>query len=268
MEQVLSDEVLIRLAVFAGILAAMMLLEWLWPKRPRTLSRGSRWPGNLGVVVVDTIAVRLLVPLPPAAAALWASEHGIGLFNMLAVPPLPALVASVLLLDLAIYAQHVMFHKLPMLWRIHRMHHADTEFDASTGLRFHPIEIVLSVFIKIVLVVVLGAPALAVIIFEIVLNGTAMFNHANLALPTGADRILRLVVVTPDMHRVHHSWHRDEIDSNYGFNWPWWDRLFGTYKDQPTDGHAGMTIGLPHFREAKYRDLMGLLKIPFQSTEN
>ncbi len=265
MDALLSNEGLVRIGVFAGLLVLMIGLEALAPRRRRQLSRKDRWPANLGIVVVDTLAARLLIPLPPAAAALWAAEHGIGTFHWLALPDWAAILATILILDLAIYAQHVVFHKVPVLWRLHRMHHADTEIDTTTGIRFHPIEIVLSILIKIALVIALGAPAAAVILFEVILNACAMFNHANLALPVWLDRPLRLLIVTPDMHRVHHSWHRDETDSNYGFNVPWWDRLFGTYRAQPRDGHDGMTIGLKTFREAEHRGLLGLLRIPFRT---
>ncbi|MBO6521665.1 MAG: sterol desaturase family protein [Rhodospirillales bacterium] len=268
MDHILSNEGTIRIAAFAGTLLAMMALEALLPRRNRVLGRAERWPANLGVVVVDTIVARLLIPVPPVAAALWASENGIGVFNLMELPELPVVLSCILFLDLAIYTQHVVFHKVPVLWRLHRMHHADTEFDATTGIRFHPIEIILSLLIKIALVLALGIPAVAVIIFEVVLNASAMFNHANLKLPLWLDKLLRAVVVTPDMHRVHHSWHWRETDSNYGFCLSVWDRLFRTYTPQPRDGHEGMTIGLHDFRGAENRGLLGLLKIPFRSGEN
>jgi sterol desaturase/sphingolipid hydroxylase (fatty acid hydroxylase superfamily) len=217
MQQLMSHEGAIRIGVFAGVLVAMMLLEALLPRRKRTLGRGVRWTANLGIVVIDTVVARLLIPLPPAAAAVWAADNGIGLFNVSDLPALGVFAFSVVFLDFAIYVQHVVFHKVPMLWRLHRMHHADTEIDVTTGIRFHPIEILLSLTIKIALVLALGIPAEAVIAFEIVLNASAMFNHANLKLPLGLDRALRTLLVTPDMHRVHHSWYPDETDSNYGF---------------------------------------------------
>jgi len=264
MQYVLSHEGMIRIGVFAGVLACMMLLEALMPRRKRALGRGARWPANLGIVVVDTLVARLLIPLPPAAAALWASENGVGLCNFLEIPALAATAGSVVFLDFAIYVQHVVFHKVPVLWRLHRMHHADTEIDVTTGIRFHPIEIILSLLIKIALVLALGIPAVAVIVFEVLLNASAMFNHANMKLPLGADRALRTLIVTPDMHRVHHSWHRDETDSNYGFCLSVWDRIFTTYTPQPRDGHDGMTIGLDDFRADRDRGLIGLLAIPFR----
>lgn len=265
MHQVMSHEGAIRIGVFAAVLLAMMLLEALLPRRQRALGRSQRWPANLGIVVVDTLIARLLIPLPPAAVALWAMENGIGLFNLASLPPLPVIAFCVVFLDAAIYTQHVILHKVPVLWRLHRMHHADTEIDVTTGIRFHPVEIVLSLLIKIALVVALGIPAEAVIIFEVLLNASAMFNHANLKLPLWADRMLRTLLVTPDMHRVHHSWHRDETDSNYGFCLSIWDRIFGTYRAQPRDGHDDMTIGLEGFRDSKDRGLTGLLMIPFRN---
>jgi sterol desaturase/sphingolipid hydroxylase (fatty acid hydroxylase superfamily) len=268
MNQLVSHEGIIRIGVFAGVLLAMMALEALLPRRKQTLGRGERWPANLGIVVVDTVLARLLIPLPPVAAAVWAAENGIGLFNVTTLPQLPVIAFCVLFLDLAIYAQHVVFHKVPMLWRLHRMHHADTEFDVTTGIRFHPIEIILSLLIKIALILTLGIPAAAVIVFEVVLNASSMFNHANLRLPLWLDRALRAVIVTPDMHRVHHSWYWRETDSNYGFCLSVWDRLFRTYTPQPRDGHDGMTIGLHDFRATENRGLLGILMIPFKSGEN
>lgn len=265
MQQLLSHEGAIRIGVFAGVLVVMMLAEALLPRRSRSLGRGNRWPANLGIVVIDTLVARLLIPLPPAAAALWAAENGVGLFNMTALPALPVIALCVVFLDFAIYVQHVVFHKVPVLWRLHRMHHADTEIDVTTGIRFHPVEIILSLLIKIALVVALGIPAVAVILFEVVLNASAMFNHANVKLPPGLDRLLRMLVVTPDMHRVHHSWYPAETDSNYGFCLSIWDRLIGTYTPQPRDGHDAMTIGLKSFREDRDRGITGLLTIPFRN---
>jgi sterol desaturase/sphingolipid hydroxylase (fatty acid hydroxylase superfamily) len=265
MHQLLSHEGFIRIGIFAGVLAGMMLLEAVLPRRTRALGRSARWPANLGIVVVDTIVARLLIPLPPAAAALWATENSVGIFNLMSLPVIPVIAFCIVFLDIAIYAQHVIFHKIPVLWRLHRMHHADIEFDVTTGIRFHPIEIVLSLLIKIALVIALGIPAEAVILFEVLLNASSMFNHANLNLPSWLDRNLRTIIVTPDMHRVHHSWHRDETDSNYGFCLSLWDRIFRTYRPQPRDGHDDMTIGLQGFRDEKDRGLTGLLTIPFRN---
>ena len=264
MESILSNEGLIRLSVFGGVLIAMMILEALLPRRKRELGRDVRWTSNLGIVVIDTIVARLLIPIPPVAAALWASENGVGVLHGTGLP-MPLIVAGcVIFLDFAIYVQHVMFHKVPIFWRLHRMHHADTEIDATTGIRFHPIEIILSLLIKIVIVLAFGIPAVAVIIFEVILNASAMFNHANMRLPLSVDRLLRILIVTPDFHRVHHSWHRDETDSNYGFCLTIWDQMFMTYRPQPRDGHDDMTIGLKDFRGEKDRGIIGLLMIPFR----
>ncbi|MGB8528845.1 MAG: sterol desaturase family protein, partial [Rhodoplanes sp.] len=230
-------EVPIRLAVFGGVFALMAIWELLRPRREQAIPRARRWPGNIGVVAIDTLLVRVLFPMTAVGLALTAEARGWGLFNALGLPAWIAVVGSVLILDLAIYLQHVLFHAVPGLWRLHRMHHADLEFDVTTGARFHPIEIVLSMTIKLAVVAALGAPALAVLIFEVLLNATAMFNHSNVRLPEGIDRVLRWLVVTPDMHRVHHSIVVRETNSNFGFNLPWWDRLFGTYRAQPAAGH-------------------------------
>jgi sterol desaturase/sphingolipid hydroxylase (fatty acid hydroxylase superfamily) len=249
MVALLTHEPVVRLGAFLGVFALMALWEALAPRRRQTVGRGTRWPNNLGIVVVDTIVVRVLFPTAAVGMALVAEQHGWGLFNLLPVPSWATVTAAVVVLDLAIYAQHVAFHAVPVFWRLHRMHHADLEFDVTTGIRFHPIEIVLSMVIKFAVVVALGAPALAVLIFEVLLNATSMFNHGNVRLPGRADRILRWLVVTPEMHRVHHSILRQETDSNFGFNLPWWDRLFRTYRAQPEAGHEGMTIGIEQFRD-------------------
>jgi sterol desaturase/sphingolipid hydroxylase (fatty acid hydroxylase superfamily) len=244
----LTLEPTIRIGVFGGVLALMALWEVASPCRRRDIPRLLRWSNNLALVVLDTVVVRLAFPVLAVGLAVLAETRGWGLFHAMDVPPALAVVAGFLLLDLAIYLQHVMFHAVPALWRLHRMHHADLEFDVTTGLRFHPLEILLSMAIKLMLVAALGPPAVAVLAFEVVLNATAMFSHSNIKLPARIDRVLRLVVVTPDMHRVHHSVHPSETNSNFGFNVPWWDRLLGTYKAQPRDGHQGMTIGIEQFR--------------------
>jgi sterol desaturase/sphingolipid hydroxylase (fatty acid hydroxylase superfamily) len=248
-QSLLAYESAIRLAAFGAVIAAMALWELAAPKRRLSLGRGARWPGNLGVVILDTLIVRILFPTAAVGVALACEQRGWGLFNLVAVPWGLATLASVVLLDLAIYLQHVLFHAVPALWRLHRMHHADLDIDVTTGVRFHPAEIVLSLFIKFAVIAVIGAPAAAVLIFEVLLNATSMFNHSNIAMPPAADRLVRLVVVTPDMHRVHHSIERRETNSNFGFNFPWWDRLFGTYRPQPAQGHAAMTIGIENFRD-------------------
>lgn len=245
---ILANEPLIRMAFFLGILLVMALWEVAAPRRRREIPRLLRWSSNLGVVVVDTLIVRLTFPIVAVGLALLAQERGWGLFNVFDVPAWVAFVVSILTLDLAIYLQHVMFHAVPALWRLHRMHHADLEFDVTTGLRFHPVEILLSMGIKLAVVAALGPPAVAVLVFEVILNATAMFNHSNIRIPESIDRVLRLIVVTPDMHRVHHSIHPSETNSNFGFNLPWWDRLLGTYRPQPREGHESMTIGIEQFR--------------------
>lgn len=244
----LANEPLIRMAFFLGVLAAMAIWEMAAPRRRREIPRLIRWSNNLGIVVIDTLLVRLTFPIVAVGLAVMAEAQGWGLFNILDVPFWLAFFLSVLALDLAIYLQHVMFHAVPALWRLHRMHHADLEFDVSTGLRFHPVEILLSMGIKLAVVAALGPPAIAVLVFEVLLNATSMFNHSNIRIPAGIDHILRLFVVTPDMHRVHHSIHRPETNSNFGFNLPWWDRLLGTYRPQPREGHETMTIGIEQFR--------------------
>ena len=247
MTSVLTSELAIRLGCFLGILVLMAAAEAWLPRRVRSVGRARRWPSNLGIVVLNTAVLRLAFPI--TAVALATGMQGTGLLPWLGLPDWASVLAAVILLDLAIYLQHVLFHAVPGLWRLHRMHHADLDFDVTTGLRFHPVEIVLSMALKLMVVVALGAPPLAVLVFEVLLNATAMFNHANLRLPPALDRALRTVLVTPDMHRVHHSVVPRETNSNYGFNLALWDRLFATYRAQPEAGHAGMTIGIAQFRD-------------------
>jgi len=250
-DPLLANEPLIRMGMFLGILMAMALWEVAAPRRRREIPRLLRWSSNLGIVALDTLLVRLLFPVVAVGLAVVAEERGWGLLNIFDLPFWLAFLLSLLLLDLAIYLQHVMFHAVPALWRFHRMHHADLEFDVTTGLRFHPVEILLSMGIKLAVVMALGPPAIAVLAFEVLLNATSMFNHSNIRIPAAIDRVLRLFVVTPDMHRVHHSIHPSETNSNFGFNLPWWDRLLGTYRAQPGDGHLGMTIGIEQFRSRR-----------------
>jgi sterol desaturase/sphingolipid hydroxylase (fatty acid hydroxylase superfamily) len=247
-ETILVAEPEIRLTAFLGVLAAMALWEIAAPRRRRDFPRVIRWTNNLALVIVDTVILRLTFPILAVGLAVMAEDRGWGLFNNLDIPVWGAALVSMLLLDLAIYLQHVMFHAVPALWRLHRMHHADLDFDATTGLRFHPVEIVISMAIKLAVVAALGPPAFAVLLFEVILNATALFNHGNINLPVSIDRWLRWAVVTPDMHRVHHSMDPRETNSNYGFNLPWWDRLLGTYVAQPAKGHTGMGIGIEQFR--------------------
>ena len=260
-----TTELAIRLAAFAGVFSVMALWELLAPRRPLAVGRASRWPSNLGILVADVLVVRLLLPTAAAGVALVAAERGFGLFHVIGLPFWLAAPIGFLALDLVIYGQHVMFHHVPWLWRLHRMHHADLDIDVTTGVRFHPVEILLSLVIKIATVALLGIPAAAVVCFEVVLNATSMFNHANASLPAWLDRVARLMLVTPDMHRVHHSVLRQETDSNFGFNLPWWDRLFGTYRAEPRAGHDGMTIGLPVFRDPGELRLDRLLTQPFRA---
>lgn len=260
----LIHEPAIRLGAFSGIFAVMALWEVLAPRRRQAIGRWKRWPGNLGIVVLDSVFVRLIFPTAAVGVALFAAAHGGGLLQALGVPDGLALVSSVLLLDLAVYLQHVMFHAVPLLWRLHRVHHTDLEFDLTTGARFHPFEIVLSLVIKLGVIAALGAPAVAVLAFEVLLNATSMFNHGNVRLPQRLDGVLRWLLVTPDMHRVHHSWYPHETNSNFGFNLPWWDRLFGTYCAQPRDGQIGMTIGINQFRDPCELRLDRMLWQPFR----
>jgi len=256
-----AHEPTIRLVFFVGVLVVMALWEAVAPRRS-DVTRLVRWTSNLGIVVVNTVAVRLVFPAAAVGFAAWAETQGWGLFNAVAVPFWVAFVVSLAVLDFAIYIQHVMFHAVPALWRLHRMHHADLGFDVTTGLRFHPIEILLSMGFKIAVLAALGAPAAAVLVFEVVLNATAMFNHGNVRMPHRLDALLRLFVVTPDMHRVHHSIVPAETNSNFGFNIPWWDRLCGTYRAQPAAGHDGMTIGIEQFRTARDQWLDRMLVQP------
>jgi sterol desaturase/sphingolipid hydroxylase (fatty acid hydroxylase superfamily) len=247
----LANEPAIRLAAFAGVLAGVALLEAVFPRRVRSVSRWIRWPNNLGMTFLNTGLVRVAFPTAAIGVALALEGRGIGLIPWLGLPEFASVVVAVLVLDLAIYLQHVMFHAVPLLWRLHRMHHADLDFDVTTGGRFHPLEIAVSMVIKFTVITALGAPAVAVLIFEVLLNATSMFNHANWLLPPGVDAVLRRFVVTPDMHRVHHSIDPRETNSNFGFNLSWWDFLFGTYRAQPAAGHDAMTIGIAQFREPR-----------------
>ena len=262
-EYILTNEAAIRAASFFGIFIVVALWELVGPRRKLSVSKGLRWLNNLGIVFFNTLLLRFLAPLMAVGLAIMAEEENWGLLNNIAINSYVKLFLAVLILDLIIYLQHVMFHTVPWLWRLHRMHHTDLDFDVTTGSRFHPIEIILSMIIKMLIVAALGAPPVAVIIFEVILNATAMFNHGNIRIHINANRILRLLVVTPDMHRVHHSVKPDETNSNYGFNFPWWDRLLGTYKAQPEDNHLKMTIGLNQFRESRYLRFHWLLIQPF-----
>jgi sterol desaturase/sphingolipid hydroxylase (fatty acid hydroxylase superfamily) len=241
----------------------MAVWEALAPTRQRLVPRRMRWPGNLGMVALNAVAVRLIFPVASLGVAAAAETRSWGLLNSTALPDWGRVILAVVLLDFAIYLQHVVFHAVPALWRLHRMHHADLDFDVTTGVRFHPIEILLSTGLKLAVIAALGTPALGVVIFEVILNATSMFNHGNVSLPQRLDGVLRWVVVTPDMHRVHHSLIPNETNSNFGFNLPWWDRLLGTYEAQPTAGHQGMTIGLDIFRDPGQLRFDRMLVQPF-----
>jgi sterol desaturase/sphingolipid hydroxylase (fatty acid hydroxylase superfamily) len=251
----LEHESYVRLAFFAGVFLVMASWELFFPRRVLLTAKAERWFRNLGIVVLDTVVLRLLFPAAAVGMAWTAEERNWGLLNHVALPYLAKVVVSVVALDLLIYLQHVMFHAVPALWRLHMVHHADLDFDLTTGNRFHPLEIVSSMLLKIAAVAALGPPAIAVLAFEVLLNATAIFNHANVRIPLAVDRVLRWFLVTPDMHRVHHSVLAAETNSNFGFNLTWWDRLLGTYREQPRFGHEEMTIGLRQFRD---RDRLGL----------
>ncbi len=259
----MNNEVVIRLVFFVSIFALIGIWERLSPRRALTTSKKVRWVSNLGITFMNPFLVRLLFPVLAVNMAVKSQERGWGLLNNFDLPSWLDIVVGIVVLDLVIYLQHVMFHAIPILWRLHMVHHADLDYDLTTGLRFHPIEIILSMVIKLSAVVILGPPVAAVLIFEVLLNGLAMFNHGNIRLTLKIDRILRYFIVTPDMHRVHHSVIIRETNSNYGFNLPWWDRLFGTYCHQPAKGHEGMTIGLTQFRDSGKLTLPWLLILPF-----
>ncbi|WP_298437106.1 sterol desaturase family protein [Geobacter sp.] len=261
----MEGEVAIRLGFFFGVLAAVAAWEVIAPRRPLTDRKGRRWFANLSLAAIDTSLARLALPVLPLDMAMRAREGGWGILNAFVLPQWVGIVVAVIVLDLVIYLQHVLFHFLPIFWRLHRMHHTDLDVDVTTGNRFHPLEIIVSQGIKLAAVALLGAPVTAVIAFEVTLNATSMFNHGNIRIPPALDRWLRLVVVTPDMHRVHHSIVPHETNSNFGFNLPWWDRLAGTYRPQPEGGHGGMTIGLKEFRSPEMLTLPRLLVQPFRS---
>lgn len=257
----------IRFIAFASIFLTLAIIELLAPRLERNEMRGAlktkRWITNLSMVVLSSVAMRVVFPLAAVGTAAWASSNGYGVLPMLGIPPLAAGIIAFVVLDFAVWFEHLMSHKIGLLWRIHRMHHADTGFDLTTALRFHPLEIVLSMIWKAIIILLLGPPVVAVLIFEIVLNGAAMFNHANIKLPLKLDRIMRILIVTPDMHRVHHSIEETETNSNYGFNLSIWDQLFGTYVNQPKATHENVEIGLKAWRDEKPAQFLWALKLPF-----
>lgn len=260
----MPHESTVRLLSFLSVLTLVSLAECQFPKRPLTTPKRQRWFVNVAIVVLDTLIVRLAIPLLPFGMAELAGAKGWGILNLLSLPYWSSVFLSFVAFDIIIYLQHRVFHRIPILWRLHRVHHTDLDLDVSSGVRFHPIEIIVSVLIKLVAVALIGAPVLAVVLFEIVLNATSLFNHGNIAIPAVIDRWLRLLLVTPDMHRVHHSVIPSETDSNFCFNFPWWDRLMGTYLSQPSAGHSDMQIGLREFRFAGQLNLRYLLVLPFK----
>ncbi len=259
-------ELIIRLGFFFGIFAIMALWELKSPRRPLRGAKLFRWCNNLGITFFNTLLLRLLFPAAAVGVALYVSQQQWGVLNQIDLPLWLEVTLAVVILDLCIYLQHRLFHHLPWLWRLHMMHHSDVDLDVTSGARFHPIEIILSMLIKMALICLLGPAVIAILIFEVTLNGVAMFNHSNVRIPARIDRLLRCFVVTPDMHRVHHSVIKRETNSNYGFNLPWWDRLFGTYRAQPEKGHDQMVIGLQQFQQPKAQSFTWLLRLPFKAS--
>ncbi len=263
-EFIFQNEPVIRLSFFFGSLALVGLWEILVPKRSLTAPKAWRWVNNLGLTFFNSFLLRFTFPILAVGMAILARENGWGLLNIVDLPLWAAVIIAIVLQDLVIYAQHVAFHHIPIFWRLHKVHHADIDYDVTTGARFHPIEIMLSMIIKLAVVFLLGPPVVAVILFEIILSSMAMFNHANARLPNSLDRVLRLVIVTPDMHRVHHSTVHPEFNRNFGFNLAIWDRIFRTYKEQPDAGHDGMTIGLPQYQADTKQSLWWMIILPFK----
>lgn len=262
-----DDDSIFRLAIFLVVFAVFAVWEMLAPRRISSYSKSVRWANNLSIALANIIFTRILVPVTLLYIATVAESGNIGLLNVIKLPPVASIIFAVLLLDLAIYIQHFIFHKVPFLWCLHRMHHADLDFDVTTGIRFHPLEMIISLAIKMTVVLAIGAPVVAVFLFEVLLNATSLFNHANIKIPKSVEKILRLIVVTPDMHRVHHSIIRTETDSNFGFNLPWWDFLFKTYRAQPKLGHIDMQIGIESFREQRELWIDRLLLQPFRKVD-
>jgi len=268
-ELLIEYEAPLRLGLFACAFVALAAWEIMAPRRALSTSKKTRWPANLGILIMNTVMIRAVAPAAAVGIAVFAQERGIGLLHAVEWPQLLEIMLAVLALDLAIYLQHVMFHAVPLLWRFHRVHHADLDFDVTTGTRFHPVEMLLSLAIKAAAIFLIGASAFAVLIFEVALNLTSMFSHSNVRMPRMADAVLRWFIVTPDMHRVHHSVYGDETNRNFGFNLPWWDRIFGTYRGQPRSGHEQMTIGIPSFRSPRQCiTLRGILSMPFVAERN
>ena len=263
-DAIVDNETALRFSFFLGVLIVVALWETAAPRRGRTQPRRKRWPSNLGIVAINAVMLRFLFPIAAVGMAISASANGWGFFNLFELPFWLEVILAIVLLDAAIYLQHLLFHAVPTLWKVHRMHHADLDFDVTTGGRFHPVEIALSMLIKLSVVFMLGASPIAVILFEILLNATSTFNHGNIHLPMYVDRTLRLFIVTPDTHRVHHSILPGEMNSNFGFSLTWWDHLFGTYRAQPKGGHEGMTIGINEFRDPVDQRLDNMLIQPLK----
>lgn len=260
----MQNETILRLGAFFGMLTMVVVIEYFFPKRRLKIAKTERWTRNLTLVSINVLVVRTLIPFTAASTSIYSEQQQIGLFYLFSFPFFLLFIISIILLDLLIYLQHLSFHHIPLFWKLHKIHHIDQEIDVTTGLRFHPLEIILSTLIKCGAVLSLGIPFIAVVMFEVLLNATAMFNHGNISLPVKIDRYLRLILVTPDMHRVHHSVIPKETNSNFGFNLPWWDRLFGTYKAQPINGHLKMTVGLNNYQNSNKTGLIALMLIPFK----
>ena len=259
----LNNDAQVRLAAFLFVILLVGCWEILAPRRLLSASKLRRWTNNWSISALNSVLLYLAFPVLAVGIAFLATEQHWGVFNLLGVPTLVSILLFVVLFDLAIYWQHRLYHMVPLLWRLHRMHHSDPDFDVSTGIRFHPLSIILSMLIKMLVIVALGPPPVAVLLAEIMLNVTTMFNHGNIYLPPKIDGLLRLFLVTPDMHRVHHSVAEDETNTNFGFNFPWWDRLFKTYRAQPHAGHKAMQIGVRGFHDASAQHLHRLLLQPF-----
>jgi len=259
---IIDREIFLRLGVFCLVFLVMAVWEMISPMRRLTAPKGKRWAINFSLTLMNALITRLIFPLAAVGSALIAGENNWGLFHQFAIDNRIAGIIAILALDFTIYFQHALFHHIPVFWRLHMVHHTDLDIDVTTGARFHPVEILLSMGIKMSVIILLGAPAYAVLIFEILLNATSMFNHGNISIPPDIDRLIRLFIVTPDMHRVHHSVIIRERNSNFSFNFSWWDRIFKTYTDQPDRGHAGMVIGLADFRDFRKLGLLNILALP------
>ena len=265
MNSITSDsEAILRLVVFIAVFSAMAVLEMLLPRRQLTVSKSRRWLSNLGLSALNTILLRVFIPIAGVAAAYWAEDRNWGLLKLVEFADWIGILIFLLVFDLLIYFQHRLFHKVPFLWRLHRTHHTDLDYDVTTGSRFHPLSILISAFIKLALILILGPLAIAVVLAEVLLNATAMFNHSNIKIPVRLVKLLRNFVVTPDMHRIHHSVDAVEHNRNFGFNFPWWDRLFGTYLAEPKLGQEAMGIGINGFEDDSSISLQHLLTQPFK----